>query len=224
MKKILIFILTISISLCLLLTSLSIHAYNINGYMNSFRKYDIDDETGKTYEELENIGKDLISYLKLEGGEELLIPHFNQREIMHMEDVQSLFRTGKTLRDGSFFIILLILAYFIYKKDMDYCLNRLVFGLSANWIFLVLLSLVVAIDFNKYFIYFHKLLFTNELWIMDPETDLMIQMLPEGFFVSIVVKTIISFVLSLLVVQISAKILAIRLRKKKDKAMDIKVA
>lgn len=34
----------------------------------------------------------------------------------------------------------------------------------------------------------HEILFTNELWIMNPKTDLMIRMLPEAFFLKLGVE------------------------------------
>ena len=43
-------------------------------------------------------------------------------------------------------------------------------------------------DFNKYFTLFHEIFFTNDLWLLDPRTDLLIRMLPEGFFFDMVVR------------------------------------
>ena len=40
------------------------------------------------------------------------------------------------------------------------------------------------IDFDVLFTRFHHLLFTNDLWLLDPATDAMIRMLPEAFFES----------------------------------------
>lgn len=48
-----------------------------------------------------------------------------------------------------------------------------------------LLALVCALDFNRAFIAFHHLFFTNDLWLLDPATDLMIRLLPETFFAQV---------------------------------------
>ena len=37
-------------------------------------------------------------------------------------------------------------------------------------------------DFGTLFTRFHLLAFTNDLWLLNPETDLMIRMLPQEFF------------------------------------------
>ena len=34
------------------------------------------------------------------------------------------------------------------------------------------------------FILFHKLVFTNDLWLLDPRTDLLIRLMPIEFFIS----------------------------------------
>ena len=39
-----------------------------------------------------------------------------------------------------------------------------------------------ASDFSRYFIMFHHIFFTNDLWILDPSTDMLINIVPEGFF------------------------------------------
>ena len=45
-----------------------------------------------------------------------------------------------------------------------------------------------ASDFNKYFFLFYEIFFDNDLWLLDPATDLMIRMLPEGFFFDMVIR------------------------------------
>ena len=43
-------------------------------------------------------------------------------------------------------------------------------------------ALWAAADFNSAFDFFHKLLFTNDLWLLDPETDLLIRICPASMF------------------------------------------
>ncbi|PFN28721.1 TIGR01906 family membrane protein, partial [Bacillus cereus] len=49
-------------------------------------------------------------------------------------------------------------------------------------IFPIALMLPIAINFEKSFVLFHKLLFSNDYWVFDPEKDPIILMLPEEFF------------------------------------------
>ena len=39
-------------------------------------------------------------------------------------------------------------------------------------------------DFNRLFILFHRIAFTNDLWLLNPRTDLLIRLMPIGFFIS----------------------------------------
>ena len=57
---------------------------------------------------------------------------------------------------------------------------------------------LIATDFNKYFVLFHEIFFDNDLWLLDPDTDLMIRMLPEGFFFDMVIRIGVIFIGSLL--------------------------
>lgn len=42
-----------------------------------------------------------------------------------------------------------------------------------------------AADFDGFFITFHRLAFTNEGWLLDPRTDLLIRLMPESFFITL---------------------------------------
>ncbi|WP_241559489.1 TIGR01906 family membrane protein [Lacticaseibacillus hulanensis] len=55
---------------------------------------------------------------------------------------------------------------------------------QAQWGILVSLTLVfaMALNFNAFFIAFHKVLFRNNDWLFDPRTDPIINVLPEDFF------------------------------------------
>lgn len=56
------------------------------------------------------------------------------------------------------------------------CLGTgLFFGLIAA------LAAIISTDFTKYFIMFHHIFFSNDLWILDPSTDMLINIVPEGF-------------------------------------------
>ena len=64
-------------------------------------------------------------------------------------------------------------------------------GLAGQVFWLALLAFVAvcaAVDFDGVFRRFHGLLFSNDLWLLNPETDLMIRMLPEQFFMSVALR------------------------------------
>ena len=45
-----------------------------------------------------------------------------------------------------------------------------------------LAGLLSLVDFSQAFVTFHELAFSNDLWILDPRTDYLIMLYPEGFW------------------------------------------
>ena len=118
-------------------------------------------------------------------------PAFSEDELTHLKDVRGLIRLAQRLRTVALVLIgLAILGYVLLRKPL-----REVFRLVrvdralviAAWMVLipvVAAGLWAAIDFEGFFYSAHRLLFTNELWLLDPETDLLLQLMPLPFFTS----------------------------------------
>lgn len=204
LKKLLSFILIVSISLSLLVLSLEFNTYNKNYYLNSYGKYNVLDTTGKSTEELEIITEGIIEYLKGNGGNELLNEHFNEREVLHMEDVVQLFDYARIIKYVSITVSILIIVYFMVNKLYRFLAKALSLGLFLNHAIIMFLIILISTNFNKYFTIFHEIFFSNDLWILNPRTDLMIQMLPEPFFSTIGIRIGLSFLIFLAIIQIGA--------------------
>jgi integral membrane protein (TIGR01906 family) len=186
-----------------LLTSVEIIAFNVNYYRNSFEKNNISEITGIDQENLEYVIKDMLKYLKNDkksldtkavvNGEEREV--YNEREKLHMVDVKQLFVEGVILRNFSFYLLLALILILI-KKDKLWKINiskTLLYTGIVNNLILALFLLLISIDFNKYFTYFHLIFFNNDLWILNPKTDILIQLVPEQFFFDTASKIIIVF-------------------------------
>ena len=75
-------------------------------------------------------------------------------------------------------------------------------------------------DFHRYFMIFHEMFFTNDLWLLDPDTDLLIRMLPEGFFLDMAKRIgFIFLILMVIVLVISVVILKLRNIRKTNKSI-----
>ena len=76
----------------------------------------------------------------------------------------------------------------------------------------VIIALVVlifaAINFDAFFIRFHKLLFTNDLWLLDPNEDYIICLLPENIFMTYGLRIVITMLVLLLLSVFSLHILS----------------
>ena len=129
------------------------------------------------------IGKEekLSVVTTVEGKEQ---DFFNERDRLHMRDVRNLFLGGIKVGGVCLIVAAAILTMFKKReKDWKRLFCRAYSIALGVWLVIgVLLGIAFSIDFTTCFTIFHKLFFTNNLWIFNPETDYMIRMLPEGFF------------------------------------------
>lgn len=108
---------------------------------------------------------------------------FHDYEQQHMADCLTLFRLCRTVMFGGLAVSAALLALLTALGD----------GRSFRWLRLGLLGVLAAVtavavmavvDFDSLFILFHKIAFTNDLWLLNPRTDLLIRLMPTGFFIS----------------------------------------
>ncbi len=177
-------------------------AYDLDYYMDSYEKNGVFEVTHKSHQELEKLSKTIIRVLKGNSDVSELSPYFSSKEISHMRDVQNLFSIAKTLKFISAVSGLMIIFAYLRRDKSKIMGKYMGIGLSFNYIFLITLGVMVKTNFNKYFIVFHKLFFNNDLWLLDPKTDLLIQIMPEAFFVNIVTKILLRFVLYIFIGQL----------------------
>jgi len=190
----------IFLPIAILLSILQYYSHNESFYMKEFRKYDVAEVTTMSEKDLSRVAKKLISYLKDESkdleikavvkGEVREV--FGQREKQHMIDVKNLFIKGRRLRNISLGLALLAIAIILLisknrKKDIYQAFLSIYI---TPLLFMIVLYILLKIDFNKYFTYFHKIFFANDLWLLNPETDVLIQMLPLEFFIDISIGVI----------------------------------
>ena len=103
-----------------------------------------------------------------------------------MEDCRRLFvllRTGIRV-SGIAGSMLLTLGCVLLGNDRKQI--RLTAWLSPLTIVLPLgvLAVWAGIDFNEAFNFFHEILFTNDLWLLNPATDLLIRICPISMFMA----------------------------------------
>jgi integral membrane protein (TIGR01906 family) len=167
----------------------------VNGpglYEYGFDKYNISQDTGIDEIQLRNVAQHLIDYFNLradtvqitvvKGDEEFSL--FNERELIHLRDVRNLIQLDYWVQRASFLLMVI-------------CALALFFGFGARWRILVrglfrgslitmglmvILALWALFGFERFFLLFHLVSFSNEYWILDPARDYLIRLFPEGFF------------------------------------------
>ena len=161
-------------------------------YEYGFDKYEISQETGMDEIQLRAVAQHLIDYFNLrEGTAQITVIRgdeefdlFNEREVIHLEDVRGLIQLDYWVQRGAFLLMVI-------------CALALFFGLRVGWRMLVrglfwgrfitvglmgALALWALFGFERLFTLFHLVSFTNEYWILDPARDYLIRLFPGGFF------------------------------------------
>ena len=123
---------------------------------------------------------------------------YNERETKHMVDVKKLYQNAITARNlmAVAAAVILIALYFMNKNSYFTFLwdgwknAALLMGL-----FVLFIAIWCIVDFNAFWTQFHQTFFDNDLWLLDPNTSIMINMFPESFFFDIVASIIIVLVI-----------------------------
>ena len=119
-------------------------------------------------------------------------PAFSQKEIQHLEDIKDLIALANSLRYTALGLAAMaIIAFFVIRKTASPEVIGMIKPQRALSLALFLFfgaALVLAvwglIDFNSLFYAFHRVLFRNDLWLLDARQDLLLQLMPEDFFIS----------------------------------------
>ena len=150
-----------------------IYEYNLNFYP-------ITERTSLEIEEIREINSQIKNYF-FDETEFLEVSIFNEKEIYHMKDVKdiinNLFLYGKL--SSVVFVIITLICVKKYKVRI-----YSVFKASSIVYSAVLLALAIGflISFNKLFIIFHEIAFSNDLWKLNINEDYLLMMYPENFF------------------------------------------
>lgn len=144
-------------------------------YARCFRAFADTARFGVSAEEYDGIGQSLGAFF---SGEDVEFPYFNQRETAHLSDIRGLFR----LFDRAWLLLIPILALaFLLFRHADG--RGFLWGLGCTALLLAALAAYIMLDFENAFLLMHRLLFTNDLWLLNPNTDLLICLMPERMFV-----------------------------------------
>ncbi|WP_416197805.1 MAG: Integral membrane protein TIGR01906 [Sporanaerobacter sp.] len=206
-------LLGIFLPISILFICISLLAFNEKYYESKYLQYNIPNSTGLEINELMKLTNELFDYFKGHKGEKYLKRYFNERELAHISDVKLLFDKGFLIRDISMTLFLISFTY-LYLIDFNILMKTLNYSICSSFLAMGILYLLLHLDFNKYFTYFHLALFNNDLWLLDPSTDIMIRIFPEEFFINIVKDIGLSFLIFMSIILISINSLKVRMKNK----------
>ena len=175
------------------------NCFNLNFYKNFYQKENLAPKIGTTYEELIKNTTNLLDYLNHKAI--LNLDWYTDKDILHMQDVRTLYSLSyKTM---IFFIVVftistILLIILCKKRTIFYITNTFNKVLLTFIIVIGILSCIISYNFTSFWIKFHQLLFSNDLWLLSPDESNLIQMVPEEFFISLI-TTIISHIFILFI-------------------------
>lgn len=181
----------------MLISSIDIAVYGDIGYFQKeYQKYDVLKNINMNEKDLLYVTEEMMSYLRgnrndlhikttIDDTEQ---EFFNRKEIAHMEDVKILFLKGILIRKIGVMICIVAMIFLIFQNKKQFLLLSLKKGMISFIIIIAILSAIISTNFTKYFIIFHKIFFSNNLWILNPNTDRLINIVPEPFFIDTAIR------------------------------------
>lgn len=155
---------------------------------------DVSENTGMSVDEISQVTDEIFLYLKGERKDfDIVIQRegktihlFNDDEQRHMVDVQNLMVFSRVLLILSTTVTLICGTLLYRKSSRSFCKGLLMTGITG--IVLLIIAVVIASgDFTAVFIKLHQMIFSNELWLMDPATEILINIVPEPYFIHLAV-------------------------------------
>ena len=179
-------------------------AFNRNFYSYEYRKGDQAAQIGMSDHDLMKATDTLLDYLEDKrdnirveatiSGTKTEV--FNERETLHMKDVKTLYQNAVMTRNILLITgtVILILLCRRHQNQWHQILSKgYRYGMILILMIVILILIWAVADFYDFWMDFHYLFFDNDLFLLDPNTSVMINMFPETFFSDLVILIIIVF-------------------------------
>jgi integral membrane protein (TIGR01906 family) len=196
---------TLYISLVILVTLLLINIVywgtNSNYYSKIHRDLAIDSKVVTTQDQLDYINQEFTNYLKFRRDnlyinielKDEVVTVFNEKEISHMRDVKDLFAISYGLIIAGLIVLIITIYYNTKKSRFDFIYKIVKTSLFTTTLIAIAFAIIFTTSFDTFWHYFHKVFFTNDLYLLNPKTDFLIQIMPLDFFIKISIRILSSF-------------------------------
>ena len=168
------------------------NCFNLDFYKNFYEKENLAPSINTTNSELINNTENLLAYLK--DNTSLNKNWFSDKDILHMIDVKNLYNVSfKVMTFCLIIFVITTIIIIITKKTKTLLYITKTFNKTLV-IFILLIAIlagIIAYNFNSFWIRFHTILFSNDLWLLSPDESNLIKMVPEEFFISLITRIII---------------------------------
>ena len=139
---------------------------------------------GLTDEEQNVFAQEIVSFMKGETDAQPTV--LNEREQQHMRDVRDLILLADQVSKACMTIAAGLAVVIAWTGAQDKR-RGMPFGVIIGTLLVATAAglayvLMNAQGFEALFIRMHELLFTNDLWLLNPQTDILIRMMPQLLF------------------------------------------
>jgi len=194
-------------------------------YEYGFDKYNISQVTGLPDSELEKVAAGLIDYFNsdeefiditvIKDGQPFTI--FNQKEVAHLKDVKGLIQLDYWVLLGAGIYVVVFVTVSLSWLTRE-CRRKLavstISGSGLTLGLMLLLGLLALLDFDRFFLQFHLISFTNDLWQLDPTKDYLIMLFPQGFWYDVTLFfAVLTLVLAIILAGVAGGYLLITRRR-----------
>lgn len=191
------------IPVVIILTNFSLMATNYNYYLKIYKEQNI----YSNFSDKKNLNSatiNLIDYFR--GNNVLEQNYYSNQAVLHLKDVKYLLNIVHFTTLGSILLLLSAIALAVNKKEIEKLIKAVIIGVASAIILTIIIVAALIVNFQNMFIYFHLALFRNSHWLFD-ESDNLINMFPQRFFVSFAYHLVTNIIVTALVLLLATLIL-----------------
>ena len=190
----------------LILLVMAMTVYNMAGdkglLATEMRRHSSPKYSGLPDEEYQDMGQMVADYLMgrkdtfqyyFNDADGNMVVCFSPHEENHMADCRTLIRLTGLLRWflGAAALILLGVGVVLRKYRKSFSTGMLA-GFGVALVCFLAILVWGLMNFDSLFTVFHRLLFTNDSWLLDARTDMLIRLMPTSFFTSLGIKILLA--------------------------------
>ncbi len=195
---------SIALTVAIFFTAVQMTVTNRTFYDREYLKMDTARSVGMSHNELMRVTDHLLRYmtgdeasLQIKAKFKTKIRYaFDERESAHMVDVAALYQNAMLCRNIAVAAVaaVVLLTIAALRTDRIRLLAKCyLVGLCITGAILAGLTAWILIDFEGFWTNFHYVFFTNDLWLLDPRTSLMINMFPLPFWYDTCTRIVLLF-------------------------------
>src|SRR5207248_40175 len=165
--------------------------------LSGFRANQVATTTGIDDAQLQRIADAFVAYFQAPPGEiQIQVtafgqtrPLFNDREVTHLQDVQTLIQFFLRMQIvGGAVVSLRLLSAVVIDRGVVTLGRDMLLSTGLMVALVVVVAVLSLLDFDALWTRFHQIAFRNDLWQLDPSRDYLIMLFPEPFWFTATIR------------------------------------